>query len=207
MNEESKLRALEDWLLDDGEKKTVKRYPTISVTVKSGDYIRVYKTNAFTIRALVVMMQRYNPQWEILAVKNGEFKTDYPNWTHIKEYSPEEEDHMDLIDHHPLDDKADLLRNNDYRTAINKYYCICASKGQYPSKSPFKGIRFWAPFEFPMKINYHPFFIPDDTPGITADVLRYYEGRRLSKMLNGEKVEGYYLTSPRIIDDDQFLNV
>ena len=35
-----------------------------------------------------------------------------------------------------------------------------------------------------------------------SDILKYYEGKRIERLINGEEVYGYYLTSARIIKEN-----
>lgn len=173
-------------------------YATISTLVKSGEKYRIFQTNAFSIRALVIALGRFSPQAEIIAVKYGRFDCPCPKWD--KDYQPCEEENS-----FPINTKytrEELLRNFDYRTAINIHYFQCFRDLKYPSKSPFKGVRPWKVEEFAHKWTGHPFFVRDAENPEGADILRYFEGKRISKYMNGEQVEGYYLTEPRITEEN-----
>lgn len=177
----------------------MREYSTISALVKSGDQYRIFQTQAFSIRSLVIILTRYSPQAKIINIKYGDFSCPCPRWTN--EYQPCEEEE-NLLPTNTKYTREELLRLFDFRTAINIHYYQCHQTAKYPSKNPFKGIRLWHVSEFKHKITKHPFFINDEENTEDSSILRYYEGRRISKYINGEKVEGYYLTSPRIIEEN-----
>ena len=176
----------------------MKEYTTISTLVKSGNKYRIFQTQAYSIRALCIILTRYSPQAEIITVKYGDFDCPCPNWDDT--YQPCDEENSLPI--HTKFTREELLRQFDYRTAINIHYAKCHQTGKYPSKSPFKGVRPWNKEEFKHEVNKHPFFIKDEENDMGSDILKYYEGKRIDRLINGEEVYGYYLTSARIIKEN-----
>lgn len=177
----------------------MKEYTTISTLVRSGNKYRIFQTQAYSIRALVIILRRYSPQAEIINVKYGDFACPCPDWEEDYEPCQEEEN---LLPIHSIYTREELLRSFDYRTAINIHYAYCHQKQKYPSKSPFKGVRPWNKEEFKQEINKHPFFIKDEENDMGSDILKYYEGKRIDRLVNGEEVYGYYLTSARIMKEN-----
>ena len=204
MTDYEQLKLFEEWLADDGPETTKKqKYPVISVLVKSGGKYRIFQTNAYTIRSLVVMLQRYNGNYRIVSMKYGEYGCPCPNWD--AEYEPCEE--TDLFpSNSAYDEPGDLLRKYDYRTAINLLYARDSSYGKYPSKAPFKGVKCWRHGECTQFENRrYPFFIPCDEDN--GDCLKYFDGRLISRYIDGEEIRGYYVTAPRIIEEKDDFNV
>lgn len=171
----------------------------ISTLVRCDNQYRIFQTNSFSIRALVIILTRYSPNAEILRIKYGDFQCPCPKWT--EDYEPCSEENCLPIAHKYT--KADLLRTFDYRTAINIHYYQCFVDGKYPSKNPFKGVKCWLESDYDT-IQWHPFFMMENDCG--PNILCLYEGKYINRYLNGEKVKGYYCTSPRIIDLQPFDN-
>lgn len=196
----------------------MKQYPPISVLARSGDYWRVFITQSFSIRPIVNYLQRFNPSYSIVYVKYGYFPSEIqPTNTKWTELTPEEvlqmteiitEDEM----FEPIPDmpnfKEYLLANYDYRTALSTYYWYTANYSIYPSKAPFSGVE---NYDIPDDIYElvgpcdHLFFISDDDNPLenSWDILRWYEGRRISRRINGVLVEGYLLSGPRFEIEDE----
>ena len=189
----------------------MKQYSTISIIVKSGDNYRVFTTESFTIRPAVNILQRYNPDYSILAVKDGEFpegiQADNTGWTNM---APLEADtmmqmaEMSGVYEIPADRwnyRRMLLENFPYRKAMNLWYVHCAKNGIYPSKQPFKGVYADVPEWVKKEIGtceHHTFISDENNPYIDkSDVLKWYEGRRIEKMIGGHSVQGYLLTKIR----------
>ena len=171
----------------------MKQYKPIVVLVKSDDRYRVFVTKSFTIRSIVVMLQRYNPNYQIQSVSYGEY--DGPSeWSEKK---PILTSHFDVYNDNT---EKELLEKFGYRDAMNYYYIQCAYCNCYPSKRPFRGVKTDLP-----KDNYYygeityPMFIRDEENPYEniEDVLCCYDGQRLDKYINGELVNGYLLTSCR----------
>lgn len=199
MTDREKLNAFEAWLKDDGEgQEKGNRYPVISVLVQSGDYFRIFTTTSFSCRALVTLLWRYNPNYQILAVKYGEFACDCPRWE--KDYEMCEEDGLLPINERYT--REELLRNFDFRTAVNLFYIYCSQDGKYPAKSPFKGVKCWTPEEFAFVVHERPIFVPQEQCFEGDDVFKYYDGKWIERWMNGEKRSGYYLTEARITNEN-----
>lgn len=205
MTDYEKLQAFEEWLADDGQNEPQKKqkYPIISVLVENAARKRrIFQTNAYTMRSLIVMLERYAGDFRIISWKYGNYNCPCPNWD--QNYEPCDEEGLmpastDLT-------KAELLRKYDYRTAMNMVYCLDAFDGRYPSKSPFRGVKVWHRGDHSQFANRrYPFFIPCEEDG--GDCLRLFEGRLIERIIDGEKVRGYYITAPRIMEEkDDFFN-
>lgn len=205
--------------MKENNKKTMKHYNPISILVRSGQYWRVFFTESFTIRPACNHLQRYNPDFRIMSVKYGMFPTNIiPNNTQWVKLTKDEEDELmasiveDKDTFQPIPDvpdlKAYLLSTYKYRTALNMWYIHAANSGIYPSKSVFRGVKSnpeYIPISLIKKIGIcqHLTFVSDaDNPyEDKEDILKYYDGRRIEKMVNGQKVEGYLLDSIRISPD------
>lgn len=189
-------------------------YHKISVLVRSGEYYRVFQTQCFTIRPITNLFFRFNPTYEVRAVKDGEFPSHFPvdnqEWRQlpkdkIAEMSRilEGEDLYDLNVPKGEDIKSYLLENFQYRKALNLWYIYAAENNIYPSKQPFYGVQVKAVPEWIIKeigACERPTFLRDeDNPYISKeDVLKWYDGRRYDKYINGYKAEGYLLEKIRI---------
>lgn len=193
--------------------KFSKDYEAVSALVRSGDKWRVFITSAsFTIRPLVVYLQRYNPDFEIVAVKYGYFPSGIPacntQWTKLSNseaLSMTERIAIDDVFKKPLDItnlKPYLLENYPYRKAINLWYWFVAEHAIYPGKNPFKGVKVSNVPEWLRKqvgnCEFLTFLSDEDNPYIEkADILKWYDGRPIERMYNGQKVKGYILTECR----------
>jgi len=189
-------------------------YHKISVLVRSGEYYRVFQTQCFTIRPITNLFFRFNPTYEVRAVKDGEFPSHFPvdnqEWRQlptdkIAEMSRilEGEDLYRLDVPEGEDIKSYLLENFQYRKALNLWYIYAAKEGIYPSKQPFYGVEVKAVPEWILNdigMCEHPTFISDENnPYINKeDVLKWYDGRRYDKYVNGYKASGYLLGKIRI---------
>jgi hypothetical protein len=101
------------------------------------------------------------------------------------------------------DIKSYLLENFQYRKALNLWYIYAAKNKIYPSKQPFTGVQVTAVPDWIINdigICEHPTFISDENnPYISKeDILKWYDGRRYDRMINGYKAEGYLLEKIRI---------
>lgn len=199
----------------------MKRYGKISLLVQSGEFYRVFETESFSIRPAVVHLQRYSSNYKIVAVCYGDFlgcPADNKNWKRCKitgVYYRGDIIYLPRVEKNPTQQaiersKAWLLQNWDYRTAVNMWYVYAATNNIYPSKTPFAGIAIDGEFS-PVPTELYnilgrcerPRFLPDNANPLPEkwDVLRWYEGRRIERMINGEKVEGYLLRGCRIKDN------
>ena len=189
-------------------------YNKISVLVRSGEYYRVFLTQCFSIRPITNLFFRFNPTYEVRAVKDGEFPSHFPvdnqQWRRLPKNKIAEmsrilvgEDLYDLSIPNGEDIKSYLLENYPYRKALNMWYMYAAKNKIYPSKQPFYGVQVkevpdWIINE--IGICEHPTFIHDDTnPYINKeDILKWYDGRRYDKYINGYMASGYLLDKIRI---------
>lgn len=192
----------------------MQKYSPISVLVRSCDsYWRVFTTESYSIRPIVNHCQRYNPDFQIVKVKYGYFPTEIiPNNTSWQKLDRTEEDNtLQIINEETTFNelpsvnniKQYLLESYDYRTALSMWYIHCANSHIYPSKSVFRGVKVsdipkWLITQ--TGLCQRPCFVADkDNPYISvSDILKYYDGRRIDRMLNGQKVSGYLLDSMRI---------
>lgn len=189
-------------------------YHKISVLVRSGEYYRVFQTQCFTIRPITNLFFRFNPTYEVRAVKDGEFPSHFPvdnqQWRRLPKNKIAEmsrilegEDLYDLSVPKGEDIKSYLLENYPYRTALNLWYIYAAKNKIYPSKQPFYGVQVKEIPEWVIKqigACERPTFLRDeDNPYISKeDVLKWYDGRRYDKYVNGYKASGYLLEKIRI---------
>ena len=176
----------------------MKKHLPIVVQVQINGNYRVFVTRSFTIRTLIVSLQRYAGKYDIISVSYGNYYGP-SEWSDKLDYIPTELE----IDN--TESKQELLENHDYRDALNLYYMQCAKNGIYPSKSPFRGIKTRLPEDAYVYGDIkHPLFIPDNQSPYhyESNILSFYEGRYISKMLNGEEVSGYLLTASRRITDE-----
>jgi len=195
----------------------MQKYDPISVLVNSGNKWRVFTTESFTIRPIVNHLQRYNADFNIRKVRYGYFPTEIlPNntsWTKMTLY--EVNDMFDVIDEDTNFDtipsvpdlKKHLLENYDYRTALSMWYIHCANSHIYPSKSVFRGVKVSDIPDWLITQTgrcQRPCFVSDkDNPYTNVwDILKYYDGRRIDRMINGQKVSGYLLDSMRITNGE-----
>lgn len=170
----------------------------IIVQVSTCAGFRVFTTKSFTIRTLIVHLQRYCGKYDIISVSYGNYYGP-SEWSDKLDYIPTE------LELNNTESKKELLENHDYRDALNLYYMQCAKNGIYPSKSPFRGIKTRLPEDAYVYGDIkHPLFVPDNQSPYhyESNILSFYEGRYISKMLNGEEVSGYLLTSSRRITDE-----
>lgn len=190
------------------------RYHKISVLARSGEYYRVFQTQCFTIRPITNLFFRFNPTYEVRAVKDGEFPSHFPvdnqQWRRLPKNKIAEmsrilegEDLYDLSVPKGEDIKSYLLENFQYRKALNLWYIYAAENKIYPSKQPFYGVQVKAVPEWIIKeigACERPTFLRDeDNPYISKeDVLKWYDGRRYDKYVNGYKASGYLLEKIRI---------
>lgn len=188
-------------------------YKKISVLVRSGEYYRVFQTQCFSIRPITNLFFRFNPTYEVRAVKDGEFPSHFPvdnqEWRQlpkdkIAEMSRilEGEKLYDLTVPEVEDIKSYLLENFQYRKALNLWYIYAAENKIYPSKQPFYGVQVKEVPEWVIKeigMCEHPTFISDENnPYIfKEDILKWYDGRRYDKMINGYMASGYLLEKIR----------
>lgn len=170
----------------------------IIVQVSTCAGFRVFTTKSFTIRTLIVHLQRYCGKYDIISVSYGNYYGK-SEWSETLDYIPTE------LELNNEETKQELLENHDYRDALNLYYMQCAKNGIYPSKSPFRGIKTRLPEDaYVYGDIQHPLFVPDNQSPYhyESNILSFYEGRYISKMLNGEEVSGYLLTASRRITDE-----
>lgn len=170
----------------------------IIVQVSTCAGFRVFTTKSFTIRTLIVHLQRYCGKYDIISVSYGNYYGK-SEWSETLDYIPTE------LELNNTETKQELLEKHDYRDALNLYYMQCAKKGIYPSKSPFRGVKTRLPEDAYVYGDIkHPLFVPDNQSPYhhESDILSFYEGRYISKMLNGEEVSGYLLTASRRITDE-----
>lgn len=172
----------------------------IIVQVSTCAGFRVFTTKSFTIRTLIVHLQRYCGKYDIISVSYGNYYGP-SEWSDKLDYIPTE------LELNNTETKQELLENHDYRDALNLYYMQCAKNGIYPSKSPFRGIKTRLPEDAYVYGDIkHPLFVPDNQSPYhyESNILSFYEGRYISRMVQGEEVSGYLLTSSRrIIEENE----
>lgn len=206
-----KLKAIEDWLLDDSleeEKKTIEHNGTISVIVKSGQWWRIFTTESFSIRALVVHLNRYCPDYSIEGIRYGEYPLDIIDnrqWRKInKEDFPVLLPYLIPFSKFLGTKEAILGSNCQYRDAINIYYVACSQNRQYPPKRPFTGVPVeHIPFEAAVAYGTvidHPIFVSDEESVYAepSDILKHYDGKRIERTVRGKKVKGYLIERCRL---------
>ena len=190
------------------------RYNPISVLVKSGKHYRIFNTQCFSIRPITNLFFRFNPTYEILAVKDGHFSTQFPvdnqQWRRLPNNKVadmyrilESEDLYKLEIPKGEDIKSYLLENYPYRTALNLWYIYAAKNKIYPSKQPFTGVQVSTVPDWIINdigLCEHPTFVHDnDNPYINKeDILKWYDGRRYDKYINGYMASGYLLEKIRM---------
>lgn len=206
-----KLKQFEEWLLDidqeTEDKKTIERNGTISVIVKSGPYWRIFTTESFSCRAIIVHLNRYCPDYEIVSMRYGEYPIDIIDNKQWRKVS--KEDLPVLLPYfQPFSRigsrEALLAAGAPFRDIMNLHYIKCSQNREYPSKRPFSGIAVdHIPFEaacmYGTKVD-HPFFVADDKSVYTApsDILLHYDGKRIEKTVQGKKVKGYLIDRCRL---------
>lgn len=206
-----KLRAFEAWLADidqeTEDKKTIERNGTISVIVKSNGYWRIFTTESFTTRALIIHLTRYCPDYEIESIRYGEYDLDIIDNRQWRKVS--EEDFPKLLPYlqpfSRIGEKYELLSSGfAYRDALNLYYIKCAQNREYPSKRPFAGIAVdHIPFEAAVAygtVIEHPFFVSNDESVYEnpSDINLHYDCKRIEKTIKGKKIDGYMVEHCRL---------
>lgn len=167
----------------------------IIVLVSTCAGFRVFTTKSFSIRTLIVHLQRYCGKFDILSLSYGEYHGK-SEWSQELNYIKSD------VDVSSDESKEELLKNHGYRDALNIYYIQCGKKSIYPSKSPFRGVKTDLPeSEYIYGDIKHPIFISDNENDLEnpSDILTTYEGRHVTKMVHGEEKSGYILTSSRRI--------
>lgn len=176
--------------------KLVEEFREIAVIVKSGEKMRLFTTNRFSIRGMVIHLQRYNHDAKI--IKMG-YLTAQPTVTNEK-----------WIDFKEVDTSGWLLPfvGVSYREMVNEIYKNNLNNAEYPSKSVLRGVNIMGMYpitqlerEIGLEL-VHPVFVSDEyliekQIGEPANVLQWYEGKRISRRHNGELRKGYYLTRNR----------
>lgn len=194
----------------------MKKYKQISVIVESCGKYRLFTTESFTIRPIVVYLQRFNPDFSIVFGVYGEItacgEVTNTQWTEKKPLGVKYEG--ETFHTHPAECdnlKQYLLENFPYRMALNEWYMYCAENGIYPSKQAFRGVTV-------EKVPEHiytvvgecerPRFLPDtENPcAEKSDILKWYNGKRLEKYVNGYRAEGYFLEKIRLEKKNQNEN-
>lgn len=195
----------------------MKQYSPISVLVRSGDNWRVFITKSFSIRPITNYLQRFNPNFQIVYVRYGYFPTEIrpsnTGWTLMTD-----EEVMTMIDIVVEDEMFDpipsvsnlkeyLLSNYEYRTALSMYYINCTNEGIYPSKAPFVGVKCESvPADIYGLVGDcdRLFYIADHQIPLdnACDILKWYEGKRIERRINGVMVQGYLLSAPRFKADE-----
>lgn len=179
-------------------------YKPYTIVVRSGEKYRAFTTQQFSVRAFVVALQRYNPDFQILDAYDGENydeRITNDEWKTIEgEYRPK--NNMSTLTCYAGIDG--YIRNAaNYRDAITCYYLWCAKEGIYPVKRPDKGVeRRPIPEELMEKIEPklirggNLYFLKDaDNPfDRKEDVLLFYDGRRYTATRDAESIDGYILT-------------
>ena len=191
----------------------MKSYSPMSVLVRSGEYWRVFTTESFSIRPIVNHLQRYNPNYTIIAIKYGYFPSEIiPNNTSWQKLTNDEEmATLNIVMEEEIFNitpsvpnlKTHLLEHYPFRTALSMFYRYAAERAIYPSKSVFRGVEVsdipeWLIAQMG-RCERLTFVSDTDNPYIEkSDILKYYDGRRIERMINGQKVSGYLLDNPRI---------
>ena len=185
---------------------------TINIYVWSAGMYRLFQTNQFTIHAISVHLQRYNPNIQVKALFYGNIKNLNANNTkwQILTYSQVEEDFQKIkpIQTNTTDTLAELLQKYDYRTALNVYNVNCLEYGIYPKKNPFKGVKIECSIPTDVtdriRIFRYPTFIQDEKNPFenNSDILKHYDGKRMERLWRGEIVKGYYLTGCRYTNEN-----
>lgn len=192
----------------------MKKYSPISVLVESGEKYRVFTTESFSIRPITNHLQRYNPDFKIVMARYGffpaEIKANNSGWITLTESERANAENMcsnDLIalkgNYGQEKEREWLLESLPYRTALTTWYMYAAQHGIYPQKNPFSGVQVsYVPEEIVKIIGTceHPTFVADkDNPlERKEDILKWYDGKRIEKYVNGYKAEGYLLEKIRI---------
>ena len=186
----------------------MKKYKQISVIIESCGKYRLFTTESFTIRPIVVYLQRFNPNFQIFFGVYGKITTcgevTNTQWAEKQPLGVKYEG--ETFHTHPAECdnfKKFALENWPYRVALNEYYLFCAKNGIYPSKQPFAGVTVDT---IPEKILNsvgtceRPRFLPDtENPcAEKSDILKWYDGKRIEKYVNGYRAEGYFLQKIRL---------
>lgn len=205
-----KLRAFEEWLSDEGRKDSERRKAesagTISVLVRSGEWWRVFTTESFSIRTIVVHLTRYCPDYRIMAAKYGEYKlkkVSNQSWTRL---SDDDVDGLGLrfFGETAQHKEAYIWLQDSYRDAVNLWYIHCANSRLYPGKRPFTGVRVptipeYAAYTYGTRVE-RPFFVSDKESiyKVPSDINLHYEAKRVDRTVRGESVSGYLVTACRL---------
>lgn len=205
-----KLRAFEEWLSDVGheEKKTIQRNGIISVIVRSGKWWRVFTSEAYSIRSIIVHLNRYCPDYQIVAIRYGFYPTKLLSnyeWLElseeeITELSPYFQDFSKVIG----SKEYILSLEAPYRDKVNLYYIACSVRRAYPSKRPFDGVPVeYIPYEASIAYGTsveHPFFVADADSVYSepSDIMNHYDGKRVQKTVYGQQVSGYVIEHCRL---------
>lgn len=204
-----KLRVFEEWLLDDDiqeEKKTIERNGVISVIVRSSQYWRVFTTESYSIRSLVVHLNRYCPEYQIVAFRYGLFPTRLLSNTEWRKLTKAAVDELRPFfqDFSNIGTKEQIMAlDAPYRDKINLHYLSCAASRVYPSKRPMRGVAIaYMPYEASIygTTVEHPFFVADDETiyAEPSDILNHYDGKRLERTVCGKTVKGYLIDRCRL---------
>lgn len=180
----------------------MKEYKSLTIIVRSGSKYRAFTTQSFSIRAFVVMLQRYNPDYQIVDYYEGpcmHSAISNDKWVTIPTYLPIA-DMMALTQFNCVD--GYIQECTSYREAINRWYLKCSEMGIYPQKRPDRGCHKKtvtnAIYDSVCKASITAgclSFIPDaqspfDNP---EDVLLYFNGKRYTAIHNADEIEGYVI--------------
>lgn len=177
----------------------------INILVRSGQYCRQFTTKTFSIRNIITQIRRYNNNAQVVAIWYGDkepFMTEglFSNeeWREI----PSSIHFDDNMSKSIPTTKEGLLKEYDYRTAVNMSYVIDCNNGTYPRLHPFKGVnrKGQLPKELAAYKNSHyPLFIADaDNPYTNKeDVLLHLDGYRIERKVNGYDIQGYLIENNR----------
>lgn len=204
-----KLRVFEEWLKDDGQdeaRKTIERNGIISVIVRSFSFYRVFTTESYSIRSLVVHLNRYCPEYQIVAFRYGLFTTktlSNTEWRELNHYQVADISQY-MQDFSRIGSKEQIMAMDaPYRDKINLYYLSCAASRVYPSKRPMRGVAIaYMPYEASVygTTVEHPFFVADEETiyAEPSDILNHYDGKRLERTVCGKTVKGYLIERCRL---------
>ena len=208
-NDLERLRVFEEWLADVGqeEKKTIERNGIISVIVKSGEWWRIFTSEAYSIRSIIVHLNRYCPDYQIMAIRYGFYPTKLLSNLEWRKLEKAEVTALKVYFHDfsNIGTKEQILSTTaPYRDKVNLYYIKCSIERAYPSKTPFRGIAvnsipYEASAEYGSRVE-HPFFVADADSIYTepSDILNHYDGKRVDKVICGETVKGYLIEKCRL---------
>lgn len=172
--------------------KLNEEFREIAVLVISQGKQRLFTTNRFTIRGLVIHLQRHNPHFYIKEIGYMNDKVTISN----REWTDYHSDVPSGIE--PFTDE------NSYRELLNMTYANNANMGLYPSKNPFRCKK--------LTKNTHPItskigeikfltYVDDnfliDNGMEPSDILMYFDGKRITRTHNSITKHGYILTNNR----------